>query len=695
MGGLGSILPLPQLVVCSNQSSGKSSVLEAITEVPFPRKENLCTRFATEIILRRDQSETIQTKIIPDESRPEHEKNKLKAFQESISDFEELPTLIEKATILMGLDAAPGWGGDAVPRAFSRDVLSVEITGPSRPQLTLVDLPGLIQSANEMQSDADIDLIHSLVSDYLDEPRTIMLAVISAKDDHANQAILAKCRKVDPDGHRTLGIVTKPDYLRAGSANQENWITLAKNKDIYFELGGHMLKNRGEDEGADSFAKRNAAETEFFNQGKSREIPASDKCISSLRTKLAKLLFRHLKKEIPNLQADLNAKHAATIAQLEALGEKRGTTSKQKRFLMNIASSYQNVVTSAVDGHYEHAFFGPIQPDKLFEDISNMKHLRAAIQHLNLQFASQMRQYGHKFRIWAGDDAAGTNSKKDLPEPELMEPYDEAKSLQKVLKRQDAVQWVKDILVRTRGRELPGNFNPLLMSQLFWEQSEHWNLLAAKHIDQVSDLCSAFVRAAIESAPFPDVAARLLALKINEALDVRRQHAILELHKLIEDKQRPPITYDPSYTANIQESRSRKTAAKFEKMMREASVTTEDGNTMLNPEIMKNQMKELENPDMDQVSAEDALDSQLAYYEDRVKYFIAAVTDQVIERNLLHNLATDTFSPLVVNDMADGEIGYVAAEADEVTHKRDFLEGHKAILETGQKAFREAVGSYK
>lgn len=39
--GLGSILPLPQLVVCGNQSSGKSSVLEAITEVPFPRKENL------------------------------------------------------------------------------------------------------------------------------------------------------------------------------------------------------------------------------------------------------------------------------------------------------------------------------------------------------------------------------------------------------------------------------------------------------------------------------------------------------------------------------------------------------------------------------------------------------------------------------------------------------------------------------
>lgn len=47
--GLNGIVELPQLVVCGDQSSGKSSVLEAITEIPFPRKENLCTRFATEV----------------------------------------------------------------------------------------------------------------------------------------------------------------------------------------------------------------------------------------------------------------------------------------------------------------------------------------------------------------------------------------------------------------------------------------------------------------------------------------------------------------------------------------------------------------------------------------------------------------------------------------------------------------------
>ncbi|XP_014550693.1 hypothetical protein COCVIDRAFT_63844, partial [Bipolaris victoriae FI3] len=47
--GLNGIVELPQLVVCGDQSSGKSAVLKAITEIPFLRKENLCARFVTEV----------------------------------------------------------------------------------------------------------------------------------------------------------------------------------------------------------------------------------------------------------------------------------------------------------------------------------------------------------------------------------------------------------------------------------------------------------------------------------------------------------------------------------------------------------------------------------------------------------------------------------------------------------------------
>jgi hypothetical protein len=129
--GLNGELELPQLVVCGDQSSGKSSVLEAITEIPFPRKENLCTRFATQIVLRRSISSNIQVTIYPDQNRPAEEIAKLKTFDKSFTDFSQLPDIIEQATETMGL----GKVGENNSRAFSRDVLSVEICGPDRPQL--------------------------------------------------------------------------------------------------------------------------------------------------------------------------------------------------------------------------------------------------------------------------------------------------------------------------------------------------------------------------------------------------------------------------------------------------------------------------------------------------------------------------------------------------------------------------------
>lgn len=234
--GLGDLLSLPQLVVCGDQSSGKSSVLEAITEVPFPRKENLCTRFATEIILRRDNIDSITIKINPDDARSSHEKRDLKRFRHSISNFNDLPALIDAATAAMGLDGNKT--SNKGTRAFTRDVLSVEIAGPGRPHLTLVDLPGLIMSPSAEATEEDVKLIHQLVNEYLEEPRTIMLAVVSAKNDYNNQQIIAKCSKVDPDGNRTLGIVTKPDQLEQGSQNEGWWINLVQNKNVHLKLAG-------------------------------------------------------------------------------------------------------------------------------------------------------------------------------------------------------------------------------------------------------------------------------------------------------------------------------------------------------------------------------------------------------------------------------------------------------------------------
>jgi hypothetical protein len=100
--GLESVLSLPQLVVCGDQSAGKSSVLEALTEIPFPRNDNLCTRFATEIILRRAPNNSLTIKVIPDNQRPTQEQRKIKDFEESITNFDELPRIMKLAMGVMG-----------------------------------------------------------------------------------------------------------------------------------------------------------------------------------------------------------------------------------------------------------------------------------------------------------------------------------------------------------------------------------------------------------------------------------------------------------------------------------------------------------------------------------------------------------------------------------------------------------------
>lgn len=138
--GVSHYVSLPQIIVCGDQSSGKSSVLEAISGVPFPTKDNLCTRFATELILRRTSNVEVSVAIVPSQNRSEAECLRLSGFRETLASLYEIPALIEKAKDFMGISNTSS--------AFSDDVLRVEISGPDLPHLTIVDLPGLIHSGN-------------------------------------------------------------------------------------------------------------------------------------------------------------------------------------------------------------------------------------------------------------------------------------------------------------------------------------------------------------------------------------------------------------------------------------------------------------------------------------------------------------------------------------------------------------------
>ena len=257
--GISHYVSLPQIIVCGDQSSGKSSVLEAISGVSFPVKSNLSTRFPTELVLRKTSQMGVTVSIVPHQARTDSERLALSGFHEKLEGFEGLPNLIENAKAAMGISTHG--------KAFSKDLLRVEVSGPDRPHLTIVDLPGLIHSETKQQSASDVELVQDVVQSYMKAPRSIILAVVSAKNDYANQIVLKLARAADKKGIRTLGVITKPDTLIGGSESEAMYISLAKNQDVEFRLGWHVLKNMDSEKGQWTLPDRDIKEKEFFAQG--------------------------------------------------------------------------------------------------------------------------------------------------------------------------------------------------------------------------------------------------------------------------------------------------------------------------------------------------------------------------------------------------------------------------------------------
>ncbi|EPE32892.1 P-loop containing nucleoside triphosphate hydrolase [Glarea lozoyensis ATCC 20868] len=186
--GLRNYVSLPQIIVCGDQSSGKSSVLEAISHARFPTNGTLCTTFATELVVRRSPSNGALVCIIPGASRINNQEaiTKLQNFSGSSVKNEpgDLTFLIEEATQAMK-DASKATGNP-----FFDDTLRIQLCKPDWPPITIVDLPGLIHAENQDQTQDDVKLVRDLVNRYMENPRSIILAIVSAENDAALQIVL-------------------------------------------------------------------------------------------------------------------------------------------------------------------------------------------------------------------------------------------------------------------------------------------------------------------------------------------------------------------------------------------------------------------------------------------------------------------------------------------------------------------------
>ncbi|KAK3708519.1 mitochondrial dynamin GTPase Msp1 [Vermiconidia calcicola] len=188
--GQSESLTLPSIVVVGSQSSGKSSVLEAIVGHEFlPKGSNMVTRRPIELTLVNTPKSHAEYGEFPSLGLGK------------ITDFSQ----IQKTLTDLNL---------AVPErdCVSDDPIQLRISSPNVPDLSLIDLPGYIQvEAFDQPTDMKVK-IEELCEKYI-QPPNVILAISAADVDLANSTSLRASRRVDPRGERTIGVVTKMDLV--------------------------------------------------------------------------------------------------------------------------------------------------------------------------------------------------------------------------------------------------------------------------------------------------------------------------------------------------------------------------------------------------------------------------------------------------------------------------------------------------
>uniref|UniRef100_A0A7N8XTW2 Interferon-induced GTP-binding protein Mx n=1 Tax=Mastacembelus armatus TaxID=205130 RepID=A0A7N8XTW2_9TELE len=299
--GVEKDLALPAIAVIGDQSSGKSSVLEALSGVALPRGSGIVTRCPLELKMKRRK-----------EGQEWYGRISYQGHEEEIED----PADVEKFI----RDAQDEMAGVGV--GISEDLITLEIASPDVPDLTLIDLPGIARVAVKGQPENIGDQIKRLIQMFIKKQETISLVVVPCNVDIATTEALKMSQEVDPDGERTLGILTKPDLVDKGT--EETVVQIVHNEIIHLKKGYMIVKCRGQKEITEKVSLTEATEREkaFFKDHMYFHTLYNDDyaTVPKLAEKLTLELVHHIENSLPRLEEQIEEKLAQTQAELDRYG---------------------------------------------------------------------------------------------------------------------------------------------------------------------------------------------------------------------------------------------------------------------------------------------------------------------------------------------------------------------------------------
>ncbi|CAL9735026.1 dynamin-related protein Dnm1p [Monosporozyma servazzii] len=373
-------LDLPILAVVGSQSSGKSSILETLVGRDFlPRGTGIVTRRPLVLQLNNipslhnipssksssvslngatsnkssenntigdelaELSESDIATIHTKESTNSHEEwgEFLHKPGQKYYDFSEIRSEIEFETARI---AGKNKGISKVP-------INLKIFSPHVLNLTLVDLPGITKVPIGEQPHDIEKQIKNLILDYVATPNCLILAVTPANVDLVNSESLKLAKEVDPQGKRTIGVVTKLDLMDSGTHALD--ILLGK---VYpLKLGFVGIVNRSQQDIQLNVSVKEALDNEdhyFKRHPIYRSI--SDKCGTRFLAKLLnKTLMSHIRDKLPDIKTKLNNLITQTEKELNSYGGTSLVNSKANKagIILQLINIFAKNFTSSIDGN--------------------------------------------------------------------------------------------------------------------------------------------------------------------------------------------------------------------------------------------------------------------------------------------------------------------------------------------------------
>ncbi|SPO04599.1 uncharacterized protein DNG_07284 [Cephalotrichum gorgonifer] len=476
---------IPELVVIGEQSTGKSSLLQALIDIPFPVGTGCCTRFATRVVSERTPPGTksrVKIRIeapqtpIPEFGEPE-ECPEYEFAAESLS-ADEFDKIIKEARIKAG--------GGRDSKNFSAFVLRIELSGPHRSYFNILDLPGMFSWARGGIRREEMDGVTKMVLQYIQNPKNILVCVADAVIDIDRQQIFEQVATHLGRRNGVVGVLTKCDMLRDPQQTIDVVLGNHKGADQDLDVTWFTVRNPL----STDVESHSVVEEKLFTSTPWSRLPPSSRGTTALKKKLSTLLCSALRESFPTIRASLASQLEALRVERQSLGEPKTTYRERLNWLSSLVGEYEKFVRMA------------------FENPGRMGTAEMAVRRwataINEDFAKYIRSHGEtyrfeyedvdpnellqeaqtwwnrKFRGWRSVDPSlppvpspFRQKRTSPPRPNInppglgLKPVHDPKSC-------DEFMEVISTEINKFSTPLPGLIDPDVLKSLFWIQTERW-----------------------------------------------------------------------------------------------------------------------------------------------------------------------------------------------------------------------------